>query len=96
MTDLGGNISANPLLGALSAHGLRRGDSFVERNGNAGRARYAGTMRGLPGLTETVSWTLEPYARPGSRASRRFSAGSPVTPRRERPSGARGMSLRTG
>jgi len=36
---------------------------FVERNGNAGRARYAGTMRGLPGPTETVSWTLEPYAR---------------------------------
>src|SRR5437773_11353586 len=36
---------------------------FVERNGNAGRARYAGTMRGLPGPTETGSWTLEPYAR---------------------------------
>jgi hypothetical protein len=36
---------------------------FVERNANAGRARYAGTMRGLPGPTETVSWTLEPYSR---------------------------------
>jgi polyketide cyclase/dehydrase/lipid transport protein len=36
---------------------------FVERNGNAGRARYAGTMRGLPGPTETVTWTLEPYSR---------------------------------
>jgi len=36
---------------------------FVERAGNAGRARYAGTMRGLPGPTETVTWTLEPYSR---------------------------------
>jgi polyketide cyclase/dehydrase/lipid transport protein len=35
---------------------------FVERKGNSGRARYAGTMRGLPGPTETVSWTLEPYS----------------------------------
>jgi hypothetical protein len=36
---------------------------FVERKGNAGRARYAGRMGGLPGPTQTVSWTLEPYTR---------------------------------
>ena len=36
---------------------------FVERNGNRGRARYAGRMRGLPGPAETVDWELEPWSR---------------------------------
>ena len=36
---------------------------FVERNGNRGRARYAGRMRGLRGPAETVDWELEPWSR---------------------------------
>ena len=36
---------------------------FVERDGNCGRARYAGRMRGLPGPAETVQWELEPWSR---------------------------------
>ena len=35
----------------------------VERNGNEGRLRYSGRIRGLPTPTVEHAWRLEPYSR---------------------------------